>query len=425
MTNPLQTLRGTGRWLRAATFGLTLAAVMLASGIVAAQSPQTSYTFKVIYDFCSLPNCADGSTPYAGLIGDAKGVGFGTTYFGGTCSLSDDCGTVFEVTKGGKETVLYSFMGESDGESPVGGLVRDSEGSLYGTASYGGDLTCNPSFYGCGTVFKLTAAGQFTVLHNFTGMPDGLQPLAGLLRDAAGNLYGTTAYGGRGQCATTGAGCGTVFKIDSAGNETVLYAFAGGSDGFQPEGGLVMDKEGNLYGTTFGDGTAAPGTVFKVTPSGQETVLYTFKNGSDGNAPRGTLIMDAQGNLYGTTSGGVNGTVFKLSKSGEETVLWDFQGYPDGSTPEAGVVMDAAGNLYGTTQLGGDINAPNCSFSGGCGTVFEVSKDGVERVLYAFEGGSDGGFPVAPVILDGKDNLYGTTPDYGYPYGGNVFTLIK
>jgi uncharacterized repeat protein (TIGR03803 family) len=418
---------------------LMLAVVMLAPALIKAQSlPGTAYTFNVVYEFCSLPNCADGSAPEAGLFAlqtgltaDTEGVSYGTTAGGGDPICG--CGTVFKISKSGTETVLYTFTGPfpwPNGRVPLGGVIRDWAGNLYGTTSEGGSSN---TFCGgtCGVVFKIDPTGQYTVLHAFTGPPDGAQPLAGLVRDAAGNLYGTTAFGGGGQCEVTGAGCGTVFKIDAAGNESVLYAFQGGADGFAPEAGLVMDTQGNLYGTTFGGGTDFPGTVFKVTPSGQENVLYTFKNGSDGNAPLGTLIMDAEGNLYGTTSGtdhGTNGTVFKLSQSGKETVLWDFRGYPDGAFPEAGVVMDKEGNLYGTTYLGGDINPPICSGVGGCGTVFEISKGGVETVLYPFQAGSDGGFPAAPLILDPKGNIYGTTPDYGFSnYGGsgNVFELIK
>jgi uncharacterized repeat protein (TIGR03803 family) len=279
-------------------------------------------------------------------------------------------------------------------------------------------------------VFKVDTTKKETVLYRFKGGKDGMQPWAGLTQDAVGNFYGTTYQGGDPSCGFE-FGCGTVFKLDKTGKETVLHRFAFGADSGFPAGGLVMDKEGNLYGTTYGNGTAAPGTVYKVTKDGKETVLHTFKTGSDGDAPMGSLIMDTEGNLYGTTSGnpGDNfGTVFKMTPKGKETVLYRFLGVPDGQQPQAGVVMDAAGNLYGTTLSGGNLNCKQNS-GNGCGTVFKVSKNGNETLLYEFVAGSDGGFPRAGVLLDSKGNLYGTTP-YAGSYNecelgcGVVFELI-
>lgn len=216
---------------------------------------------------------------------------------------------VFKVDKNGNETVLYSFTGGADGGFPEAGLVLDAAGNLYGTTESGGDTSCGPPS-GCGTVFKVDKAGNETVLHAFAGGTDGSTPLAGLVRDAVGDLYGTTVSGGSG--GTSCGGCGTVFKVDRSGTETVLYSFAGDPDGASPEGGLIQDGEGNLYGTTAGGGANFNGTVFKLDKTGIETILYNFAGQADGTGPAGTLARDAAGILYGTTSGGggINGTEF-------------------------------------------------------------------------------------------------------------------
>jgi len=420
MTNPVQRLsRIPLVRLLGATLSATLSMVLFGTTMTVAQSADTPYTFRVAYNFCSLPGCADGATPYAGLLGDSEGVGFGTTVGGGSAICN--CGTILKITQKGQESVLYSFKGGSQGSNPNAGLIFDPQGNLYGTTLSGGNRICMDGGR-CGVVFRLTPGGKYNVVHAFLGIPDGALPYAGLVRDSAGNLYGTTSAGGI-ACPNNQEGCGTVFKIDTAGNESVLYSFQGGADGFAPKAGLVIDSQGNLYGTTFGGGTDFPGTVFKVTPSGQEIVLYTFKNGADGNGPLGALLMDAQGNLYGTSSGtgggDSNGTVFKLSPGGEETIVREFQGYPDGAQPAAGVIMDAEGNFYGTTSGGGAFHA---------GTVFKISKNGFETVLYSFYGGSDGGNPVAPLVLGPNGNLYGTASTHGFSNyfpSGNVFALIK
>jgi uncharacterized repeat protein (TIGR03803 family) len=358
-----------------------------------------------------LNNCTDGWLPWAGVIQDAKGNLYGTTTGGG----SSGDGTVFRVTKSGKETALYSFAKGTQGNYSTSNLLRDSAGNLYGMTQSGGELSCtNGEGYGCGTIFEVDAAGQETVLYSFKGGTDGMFPSGGLIRDAAGNFYGTTLEGGDLTCNQYG--CGTVFKLETGGSETVLHAFAGGSDGSGPEGGLVRDSKGNLYGTTTGGGTGLYGTVYKVTPAGEESILHSFSAGNDGSEPMGSLVMDKKGDLYGTTSGNDNsnyGTVFRLDKHGKQTVLWRFQGPPDGRQPQAGVVMDAAGNLYGTTLNGGHATCANGDGSG-CGTVFKLTKKGDETVLYRFTGGSDGGFPRAGLFLDPKDNLYGMTPYGGY-----------
>ena len=252
------------------------------------------------------------------------------------------------------------------------------------------------------------------MLYSFTGS-DGSEPFAGLIADSSGNLYGTTQSGG------ASGGHGVVFKLSPSGTETVLHTFTGGSDGGIPRAGLIADTGGNLYGTTAGGGASNAGTVFKLSPSGTETVLYSF-TGSDGSGPFAGLIADSSGNLYGTTqSGGASGghgVVFKLSPGGTETVLYSFTGGSDGGTPRAGLIADSSGNLYGTTQFGG----PGCG-GVGCGVVFKLSPSGTETVLYSFTG-SDGSGPFPGLIADSSGNLYGTTLSGGASGGhGVVFKL--
>jgi uncharacterized repeat protein (TIGR03803 family) len=346
----------------------------------------------------------DGEFPSGGVVRDTAGNLYGTTASGGAFNN----GTVFKLDTTGKETVLYSFTGGADGAIPLAGMIRDAAGNLYGTTEHGGDLTCG-SGVGCGTVFKLDKTGKETVLYSFTGGADGAEPVAGVIMDKAGNLYGTTQYGGP-------FSSGTVFKVDTTGKETVLYTFTGGrggTDGYFPEG-LIGDAAGSLYGITQLGGNFSFGTVFKLDGTGKETVLYRFTGGSSGDQPVGGVILDNAGNLYGATQGGGTsfaGTVFKLNTTGKKTVLYSFLGGADGVYPAAGVIADAAGNLYGTTQYGGGLNC----FGDGCGTVFKLEKTGKETVLYSFTGGADGASPVAGLVRDSAGNLYGTAYFGGDP----------
>ena len=242
-------------------------------------------------------------------------------------------------------------------------------------------------------------------MHSFTGGADGSDPYAGLIRDSAGNLYGTTLLGGA-------SGAGVVFKVDTTGTETVLHSFSGGTDGGAPQAGLIRGSAGDLYGTTVQDGASGAGVVFKLDAIG-ETVLYSFTGGADGSNPFGSLVRDSAGNLYGTTeSGGASGAgvVFKLDTTGTETVLYSFTGDADGGYPYAGLIRDSAGNLYGTTSSGG---------ASGQGVVFELDTTGTETVLYSFTTGADGAFPYAGLIRNSAGNLYGTAT-YGY---GVVFRI--
>jgi uncharacterized repeat protein (TIGR03803 family) len=308
-------------------------------------------------------------------------------------------------------SVLHSFTNLADGANPLGSLIMDQAGNLYGTTLSGG---CTA--YGCGTVFQVDPAGNETILYNFGRVSSGYDPgdpYAALVMDQAGNLYGTTRDGGQ-------YGFGTVFELDTSSNFTVLHSFTL-SEGADPYAGLVMDQAGNLYGTASGGGACGLcGTVFELDTSGNLTVLHNF-TGPDGISPYGGLVMDQAGNLYGTTGSGGSGacpvgpffapcgTVFKLDTSGNLAVLHNFTG-GDGAYPYAGLFMDNAGNLYGTTQAGGSGNCGGQFNIGGCGTVFMLDASGNFTVLFSFTGiPGDGAYPYAGLIMDNAGNLYGTT----------------
>jgi uncharacterized repeat protein (TIGR03803 family) len=321
-----------------------------------------------------------------------------------------------ESTRAQTFTVLHNFTGSPDGEGPFGNLVQDSVGSLYGTTDLGG--TSN-----YGTVFKVDRNGTETVLHSFTGeSSQGANPYAGVILDAKGNLYGVTYAGGGTGCG--GNGCGTVFKLSKSGKETVLHRFVGGTtDGCHPYGGLVRDKPGNLYGTTLECGSANLGTVFKLDTAFTETVLHSFAGGTaDGAYPYLTsLVTDVKGDIYGVTyEGGVSseGVMFRLNKRGTLTVLHSFTGgLTDGCNPVGTPAVDGNGNFYGA--------AYSCGASGE-GIVWRISKNGAETVLHNFVGSPiDGAYPYAGVVLDRKGNLYGDTSAGGAPGFGTVYELSK
>jgi len=349
--------------------GAALVLALLGTQAVYAQ------TFNVVYTFTGTQ---DGGSPFGGLVRDHKGNLYGTTTYGGAFG---NAGTVFRLTQSGKETVLYNFCSSKnckDGAFPAASLVRDSTGTLYGTAFNGGLPRC-PAYSGCGTVFKMDKAGKVTVLHRFCSAKnctDGSLPSGSLIRDAEGNLYGTGSGGGivGGSCGQIG--CGVVFKLDKTGKETVLHRFTGSpNDGQYPLAGLVRDRAGNLYGTTIYGGPSGSGTVFKVNKLGRERVLYSFSGGADGQYPVARLVRDAVGNLYGTTrSGGdvESGAIFELDSTGEERVLYSFTGGTDGWQPLAGLVRDSSGNLYGTTAGTDNSNQ---------GTVFKLDTNGMETAF--------------------------------------------
>lgn len=322
---------------------------------------------------------------------------------------------VFKLSTG-TETILHNFAGAPsgcgttgkpacDGASPYAGVILDPSDDAYGTTSTGGASNM-------GAVFKATATGE-KLLHSFTGSPDdGAFPYAGLIEDSSGNLYGTTTAGGA-------SNSGAIFKIEPSGTESLLYSFTGGVGGGFPYGGLIRNSAGDLFGTTAAGGVTTGncfpsgcGVVFVISPAGQEKILYSFTGSPDGASPYAGLIVDSDSNLYGTTyNGGTGpctngcGTVFEIDKAGTETVLHSFQGYPtDGASPLGGVVRDATGDLYGTTTFGGTSEN---------GAIFELPAAGPEKLLYSFMGTTDGAVPRAGLIMDSSGNLYGTTYNGG------------
>jgi uncharacterized repeat protein (TIGR03803 family) len=418
--------------------------------LVAATSAWASHE-KILHEFVNLPQ---GAYPEGKLIADAAGNLYGTTSEGGKFGY----GAVFELARGKdgtwSESVLYSFTGGADGSIPIGGLVLDNAGNLYGTAAYGGTSgrQCNEPFYtGCGVVFELSpgTGGKWTenVLHSFAGYPnDGQSPLANLIFDAAGNLYGTTEGGGAYNRYSDG---GTVFELTPESNgtwtENILYNFTGGADGATPSAALVFDSAGNLYSTTESGGNLnctynvpdGCGTVFRLAPNGggtwSENVLHSFSY-TDGANPLSNLVFDKKGNLYGDTPAGPGsacdgngcGLVFRLTPNSDgtwtETIIYEFEGGSDGIEPVAGLILDAAGSLYGTTQLGGSDSCNQGFGMVGCGTAFELTQNSkgnwTENVIHRFSmpphGENYGIYPVSGLSLDQAGNLYGTARDGGY-----------
>jgi uncharacterized repeat protein (TIGR03803 family) len=266
------------------------------------------------------------------------------------------------ATQAQTQRVLYSFTGATGGQ-PYAALIRDAQGNLYGTTASGGA-------YGYGTVFKMKPSGAESVLYSFKAGADGAYPHASLIQDTQGNFFGTTEQGGA-------SGYGAVFMLSPSGSENVLYSFTGGADGAFPDASLIADAEGTFYGTTTQGGDYGYGTVFTLSPSGVEKVLHSF-TGADGSEPYASLIRDAQGNLYGTAAfGGANnyGTVFMLTPNVGLKVLYNFAGGADGAFPRASLIQDAQGNFYGTTLQGGAWN---------CGAAFMLSASGTESVAPQF-----------------------------------------
>ena len=343
-------------------------------------------------------------------------------------------------------TTLHTFE-NTDGANPEAALVEDGAGNLYSTTQYGGE-------YQTGTAFKLAPSGALTLLHQF-GYPstDASTPSSPLLPVGHNNFYGTSYTGGIYACGTFDEDqCGTVYQVDAAGNESVVYSFGtNANDGQTPEGGLVRGPDGNFYGTTQTGGATYDGTVYQLTPSGSESVLYTFQGGMDGNGPSGPLVVDARGDLWGTTlEGGGSatcsyygtvlgcGTVFRLHKTTTgwtETVTYRFSGGADGGVPTPLAYDSVRHVLYGATNVGG--NASGCAYyayqggTTGCGTLFRLDATGTkETVLHDFSGQADGGEPSANVVLDSRGDLYGTTTlggdmscAAGYAGCGTVFML--
>jgi len=361
-------------------FGLTLA--MLAPSAQAAQ-------FKVLYNF---QGGSDGGNPYTGLVPDGQGGYYGTTsYGGGTGCGGNGCGMIYDVSPDGIETVAYAFAGDADGRAPYASLTPQKDGSFLGTTSEDGR-------YSGGTIFTFTPPDTEAVQYSFGKGIRGWNSQSAVISDKTGNLYGATLNGGA-------QNYGTIFRFAADGKYTTLHEFRETDDGASPNGPLIRDKMGNLYGTTSSDGC---GVLFEIAPNGTETVLHAFGANGDGCSPEQGLIEDAEGNFYGSTEyGGANdkGAVFKVSAAGAETILYSFLGASknDGEEPMGGLILDKTGNLYGTTTLGGGSTC----FGSGCGTVFRISPAGTETLLHVFQYG-DGYYPVATLVAH-KDKLYGTT----------------
>lgn len=368
----------------------------------AASGARGAGTFATLYSFKGSP---DGALPLAPLT-YANGTFYGTTSQGGTANANGD-GTVFSLTLSGGERVLYSFGGSPDGEFPQSGLTAAGS-SFFGTTPNGGAATN-------GAVYGVDASGAEALVYSFQGGNDGALP-TGALVNVGGVLYGTTSAGGGTDC-NSGLGCGTVFKVDPSGAQTVIYRFQGGSDGAVPSAALVA-SHGALYGTTFFGGDTncsfrGCGTIFKVTTGGKETVEYRFKGKRDGANPSAGLFA-LNGKFYGTTSSGGagHGTVFEWNRMGHDRVLHRFAGRNDGKDPEAGLVS-LNGTLYGTTFAGGKH---------GFGTIFAVLPSGGENVLHSFADKADGANPSADLIAVG-DVLYGTAKTGGESGAGTVFSI--
>jgi uncharacterized repeat protein (TIGR03803 family) len=410
------------------TFALTLIAAQTATG-----------QEQVLYNFFDVGGTVN---PVAGVIADASGNLYGTTFYSGTYGG----GTVYELTptaSGWKQTVLYSFNPNGiDGFGATAGMIFDAAGNLYGTTEFGGTGDCTNGF-GCGTVFELSpsASGAWTetILHDFQGT-DGWEVHAGLVMDSAGNLYGTAANGGAYQQ-------GVVFELSPGTNgswtETTLHNFSGGADGGVPFGGVILDAAGNVYGMTSAGGGATSeckygcGVVFELSPTGSGhwtgKLLHNFgRLPGDGHYPSTALTFDAAGNLYGTTgSGGGNGhinggIIFELMPIAggkwQEKILHNFnQTGMDGIGPSGTLIFDATGNVYGVTISGG---------SGGHGTAFELTPAAggswSETILHNFSNnGADGYFPNSALLLDSSGNLFGTTPGGGQFDEGTVFEIKR
>jgi len=416
---------------------LALAAATLNLSLLSQAQTET-----VIYSF---PGEHGPGEPGAGLVFDAAGNLYGTTVLGG----SHNFGTLYELSPisggGWQETTIHSFTGGNDGGLPNSPLIIDGSGNLYGTTQVGGTKQQ-------GTVFEFSpiAGGgyQETVLHSFAGEDDGGGPSAGVIFDSAGNLYGTTSDDGA-------HGAGTVFELSpqtgGAWKLTTLVPFTGNEEGGVPYAGMVFDAAGNLYGTALNGGNSIDcparnengcGVVFELSPSigggWRERVIHSFK-GPDGALPYGGVVLDSSGNLYGTTyEGGAGscspvggsgcGVVFKLSAghNWHEAVIHSFTGGADGAAPIGGLTLDASGNVYGTTEIGGDTTYSGCS-PNGCGVVFELIPYSGPRwdevALHDFTQSPDGAVPVGSLIFDSSGNLYGTTAAAGAFGSGTVFEI--
>ena len=367
----------------------------------------TPLPYAVIHSFAT---DGKGVYPKSGLMGDGAGNFYGTTFYGGT----NDRGTAYKVTSSGTVTVLHSFVSASNALGlifgPETGLVADGNGNFFGTTYVGGANSL-------GTVYKITSEGNFSVLHAFSGgSSDGSMPRAELVAYGAGDFYGTTIRGGANDT-------GTVYKITDAGDFTLLHSFGTGAEGSHPNSPLLADGVGNFYGTSYDGGANGFGTVYKITAAGDFRLLHSFVPDRDGKNPKSGLVSDGLGNFYGTAStGGPNdrGTAYKITENGDFTLLHSFNPFiysesgNDGAGPIGVLVPDGLGNFYGTTEQGGAYSR---------GTVYKMTGKGLVTVLHAFGAIDDGAYPSSGLVSDSSGYLYGTTNDGGANNLGTVFRI--
>jgi uncharacterized repeat protein (TIGR03803 family) len=392
---------------------LNRASAVLAVAAMLGSTSSAANTEKVLVNFTG---GLDGADPAVALTFDKAGNAYGTTVTGGQYG----CGTVFTLKPSGsqwQETVLYNFTCYADGKNPYGGVTLDRAGNIYGTTVAGGSGgICSGD--GCGVAFQLTSKGE-TVLHSFTGGKDGFGPGNALVIGKTGNIYGTTPDGGA-------HSSGTIYELSHVHGqwqEKVIHAFTGGADGGVGSlGPLLLDSAGNLYGVTEVGGAHGAGTAFKMSRTHGAwnlTTLYAFAGNSDLASPYGGLIADAKGNLYGTTyyggAAGVGGVFALIAKHGgwTEHVMYAFKGGTDGGSSTSTLVFDAKGNLYGTTSAGGGTSCD-------CGTVFKVTPGEKESILHSF-GGTDGHNPYYGLTPGANGDLFGTTAAGGLSGQGTVF----
>ncbi|HEY5048315.1 MAG TPA: choice-of-anchor tandem repeat GloVer-containing protein [Rhizomicrobium sp.] len=355
-------------------------------------------TFTVLHTFAAYPT--DGAAPLGGLVSDSSGNLYGTTSEGGGnyCPYYG-CGTVFKITPDGSETIMHSFgSGPTDGTFPESALLIDNSGNLYGTTGSGG--TCPETSGGCGTVFKIEPNGNETILHDFAGGTDGAFPESGVTMDATGNLYGTTTAGGSERCQKfNGGGCGTVYELAPDGTETVLYAFPNKRQGQQPVGNVVVDGKGRVYGITVRGGHYHDGILYMLTAKGSMHILHEFAGGSDGASPN-LLFLDPHRTLFGATLGGGSGnggTLYTVAPPGVETIFYNFT--ESGGVNPSGLIADPKHNIYGTAENGGPC----------CGAIFKLTPSSQETLLHTFETGSGGWGPTGSLVRDAHGTIYGTT----------------
>lgn len=412
----MSNLQRTRHSLLALATAFMAGAAMLGIALPGAQAQ----TYSVLHTFTG---GGDGGNPESGLTAGGAGNFYGVTSSGGPYQL----GVAFRFSRSGAGWTLspiYSFRGGSDAAAPYGAMVVGPDGSLYGTSMIGGNSAC--SYYGCGTVYKLTPPASVchsvscpwteTVLYRFSGL-DGLQPTTSVVFDRVGNLYGTTSQGGP-------YGQGDVYELSPSGNgwsESVLWNFTGGLDGGRPECSLLVDSAGNLYGTTSTGGFNSKGAVFELSPSGSGwnlSQIYSFEGQGIGSTPYSGLATDAQGNLYGSTvQGGQSsgGMAFELSPLGGGWIYTPISNFVGGG-PEAPPVLDAAGNLYFTCDV--------CGHAGYDVKLTDNNGSWISTLLHGFTGGGNGAtFPVGSLVFDASGNIYGMTYDGG-TYGGGVIYEI-